>query len=187
MQVNIRTLHGSYGIYHQRYQTGWKSSYSTEQQGVFVQKPCGVNYPKLQPIRFRWVYTWYLYIYIYCIYIYKYYIYIYYIYPPGKMNMEPENTGPLDKENHLNQTIIFRFYGNLRGCIIPTIFKGCCLNPKEWWFFGTPYHPFSTLWKIQVFNSLHSFPLKHINSSFLLIFTFSIYQTPKSSAFLAHW
>ena len=31
--------------------------------------------------------------------------------------MEPENTGPLEKENHLNQTIIFRFYVNLRGCI----------------------------------------------------------------------
>ena len=31
--------------------------------------------------------------------------------------MEPENT-PLEKENHLpNQTIIFSFYVNLRGCI----------------------------------------------------------------------
>ena len=25
---------------------------------------------------------------------------------PRKINMEPENTGPLEKENHLNQTIM---------------------------------------------------------------------------------
>jgi len=29
--------------------------------------------------------------------------------------MEPENTGPLEEENHLNQTIIFGFYVNLWG------------------------------------------------------------------------
>ncbi len=34
---------------------------------------------------------------------------------PYKINMEPENTS-LEEENHLNQTIIFRFYVNLRGC-----------------------------------------------------------------------
>ncbi len=34
---------------------------------------------------------------------------------PGKINMEPENT-PLEKEKHLPDSIIFRFYVNLRGC-----------------------------------------------------------------------
>ena len=29
---------------------------------------------------------------------------------PGKINMETDNTGPLEKEKHLNPTIIFRFY-----------------------------------------------------------------------------
>ena len=33
---------------------------------------------------------------------------------------------------------------------IPASSKGCCLNPKGWCI-GTPYHPFSTLWKIQVY------------------------------------
>ena len=32
---------------------------------------------------------------------------------------------------------------------IPASSKGCCLNPKGWCT-GTPYHPFSTPWKIQV-------------------------------------
>ena len=32
---------------------------------------------------------------------------------------------------------------------IPAPSKGCCLNPKGWCI-GTPYHPFSTPWKIQV-------------------------------------
>ena len=37
--------------------------------------------------------------------------------PPRKINgWNPENTGPLEKENHLNQTIILRFYVNLPGC-----------------------------------------------------------------------
>ncbi len=30
---------------------------------------------------------------------------------------------------------------------IPASSKGCCLNPKGWCI-GTPYHPFSTPWKI---------------------------------------
>ena len=34
---------------------------------------------------------------------------------PGKINIEPDNTS-LEKEKHLNQTIIFRFYVNLGGC-----------------------------------------------------------------------
>ena len=50
---------------------------------------------------------------------------------------------------------------NLRSCIgigeilvnIPASSKGCCLNPKGWCI-GTPYHPFSTPWKIQVDVSL---------------------------------
>ena len=33
---------------------------------------------------------------------------------------------------------------------IPASSKGCCLNPKGWWI-GTPYHPFNTPWKIQVY------------------------------------
>ena len=38
---------------------------------------------------------------------------------PGRLtNKEPENTGPLEKDIHRNQTIIFRFYVNLRGCYI---------------------------------------------------------------------
>ena len=32
---------------------------------------------------------------------------------------------------------------------IPASSKGCCLNPRGWCI-GTPYHPFSTPWKIQV-------------------------------------
>ena len=38
---------------------------------------------------------------------------------PGRLTAgSPENTiRPLVKENHLNQTIIFRFYVNLQGCI----------------------------------------------------------------------
>ena len=32
--------------------------------------------------------------------------------------------------------------------------KGCCLNPKGWCM-GTLYHPFSTLWKIQVYMYIH--------------------------------
>ena len=36
---------------------------------------------------------------------------------PRKINMEPTNT-PLEEENHLNQTIIFRFYVNLQGCMV---------------------------------------------------------------------
>ena len=35
---------------------------------------------------------------------------------PQKINKEPENTGPLEEENHLPSSIIFRFYVNLRGC-----------------------------------------------------------------------
>ena len=34
---------------------------------------------------------------------------------PRKINMENENTGPLEEENHLLETIISRFYINLRG------------------------------------------------------------------------
>ena len=34
---------------------------------------------------------------------------------PQKINMEPENTGPLEKENHLPSPIIFRFDVNLPG------------------------------------------------------------------------
>jgi len=34
---------------------------------------------------------------------------------PQKINMEPKNH-TIEKENHLNQTIIFRFYVNLPGC-----------------------------------------------------------------------
>ena len=37
------------------------------------------------------------------------------VYTPKKINMEPRNH-PIEKENHLNQTIIFRFHVNLRGC-----------------------------------------------------------------------
>ena len=33
---------------------------------------------------------------------------------------------------------------------IPASSKGCCLNLKGW-FIGTPYHPLSTPWKIQVY------------------------------------
>ena len=40
------------------------------------------------------------------------------LYTPRKINMEPENT-PLEKEHHLNQTIIFRFYVNLLRWILP--------------------------------------------------------------------
>ena len=36
---------------------------------------------------------------------------------PRKINMEPKNH-PIEKENHLNPTIIFRFHVNLPGCII---------------------------------------------------------------------
>ena len=37
---------------------------------------------------------------------------------PPKINMvHLRNTGPLEEENHLNQTINLRFYVNLRGCI----------------------------------------------------------------------
>ena len=36
----------------------------------------------------------------------------YFVHTPWKMNMEPENT-PVEKENHLNQTSIFRFYVTL--------------------------------------------------------------------------
>ena len=32
---------------------------------------------------------------------------------------------------------------------LPASSKGCCLNPKGWCI-GTPYHPFSIPWKIQV-------------------------------------
>ena len=37
---------------------------------------------------------------------------------PEDERLEPENTAPLEKENHLNQGIIFRFYVNLRGCSV---------------------------------------------------------------------
>ena len=33
---------------------------------------------------------------------------------------------------------------------VPASSKGCCLNPKGWCI-GTPYHPLSTPWKIQVY------------------------------------
>ena len=48
------------------------------------------------------------------------------LHTPRKINMEPEDT-PLEKENHLNQTIIFRFCVNFRGCII-AIYKSMWLN-----------------------------------------------------------
>ena len=35
--------------------------------------------------------------------------------PPEEERLEPENTGPLEKENHLNQTIIFRFELSIFG------------------------------------------------------------------------
>jgi len=37
--------------------------------------------------------------------------------------MEPQ-IHPIEKENHLNQTIIFRFYVNLRGCIYWSVKDG---------------------------------------------------------------
>ena len=39
--------------------------------------------------------------------------------------------------------------GNPIYDLIPVSSKGCCLNPKGS-VYSTPYHPFSTLWKIQV-------------------------------------
>ena len=38
---------------------------------------------------------------------------------------------------------------NVMYLFIPASSKGCCLNPKGWCT-GTPYHPFSTPWKIQI-------------------------------------
>ena len=44
--------------------------------------------------------------------------------------LEPENTGPLEKEQHLNQAIIFRFYVNLRGCSIDCMVQSVFWVPK---------------------------------------------------------
>ena len=41
---------------------------------------------------------------------------------PPKINMEPENT-PLEVRNIIFQTIIFRFYVNLRGCKVSIPFQ----------------------------------------------------------------
>ena len=37
---------------------------------------------------------------------------------PEDERLDPENKSPGISENHLNQTIIFRFYLNLRGCAL---------------------------------------------------------------------
>ena len=46
---------------------------------------------------------------------------IHHLVTPRKINMEPKNH-PIEKENHLNQTIIFRFHVNLPGCIYQPIY-----------------------------------------------------------------
>ena len=58
----------------------------------------------------------------------------------------------------LLQSSVFTVFSNAGGVglsflwltpYIPASSKGCCLNPKGWCI-GTPYHPFSSPWKIQV-------------------------------------
>ena len=50
---------------------------------------------------------------------------------------------------------------------IPASSKGCCLNPKGWCI-GTPYHPFSTPWKIQVYIFIYIYTGIQQSSKLLL-------------------
>ena len=63
---------------------------------------------------------------------------------PPSMHKNPVKNGT----NYQPQLVSRISSINRITCCTPASSKGCCLNPKGWCT-GTPYHPFSTPWKIQ--------------------------------------
>ena len=64
------------------------------------------------------------------------------IYTPRKINMEPQKKKKLEKENHLNQTIIFWFYVFLCSSSGVFFFSSC--NP------AIQLHPWRLTWNLQI-------------------------------------